>query len=79
MEGSWSADLRDSDVAPFALGRSLPTFRAHGEGRYDADPGLARVHLAGRMDAQASRLSVLSPALGRLGAVDLSADFDAER
>jgi hypothetical protein len=76
LEGSWKADLRNTDLAPFALGHPLPSFRATGEGRYDADPDLARAHFTGRLKAEASHLAVIAPALESLGAVDLDADFD---
>ncbi|HEY5078415.1 MAG TPA: hypothetical protein VII43_01155 [Opitutaceae bacterium] len=76
LEGSWKADLRDSDVAPFALGRTLPSFAVEGVGRYDADASLAQFHFTGTLKARAGRLTALSPALGRVGTIDLSASFD---
>ena len=35
--GIWKVDVRDSDVAPFAFGKPLPTFTAVGEGTFDGD------------------------------------------
>ena len=76
LQGSWRADVRDTDVAPFALGRALPSFSAAGEGRYEAGAGLESFHFTGALKAHAGRLEAIAPALGRLGAVDLSAKFD---
>jgi hypothetical protein len=79
MEGTWQLDLRDTDLAPFTLGRRLPAFYAAGAGTYEFDPGSGDVHAAGKLRATADRLDVVAAGLGPMGRVDLVADFDVAR
>lgn len=79
MAGSWELDLRDTDIAPFALGRVLPAFYVAGGGSYEFDPSTTDVHAAGKLRASADRLGVVARGLGALGHVDLVADFDMAR
>jgi hypothetical protein len=79
MEGTWHLDLRDTDLAPFTLGRRLPAFYAAGAGTYEFDPASGDVHAAGKLRATADRLEVVAPGLGPMGRVDLVADFDVAR
>jgi hypothetical protein len=89
LQGTWRLDVRDADLAPFALGNQLPTFAAVGEGRFDTDAAFSAVHGSGKLDATAERLerfqSGLAEYLGvkqllaALGAVKLVADFDVAR
>jgi hypothetical protein len=79
MAGSWELDLRDTDIAPFALGRVLPAFYVAGVGSYEFDPSTADVHAAGKLRASADRLDAVARGLGALGHVDLVADFDMAR
>jgi hypothetical protein len=79
LAGSWRLNLKDTDLAPFALGRSLPAFYVAGEGTYELDPPTGDVHAAGKLQASADRLGVVARGLGALGRVDLSADFDVAR
>lgn len=76
IAGHWKIDLRDTDLAPFALGRQLPAFTAAGEGSYETDASFAEVHAAGRLQVSADRLQVIRPELGAMGAVTVAADFD---
>jgi hypothetical protein len=76
MAGSWQLDLRDTDLAPFALGRRLPAFYAAGGGTYEFDPASGDVHAAGKLRATADRLGVVAAGLGPVGRVELMADFD---
>jgi hypothetical protein len=79
MAGSWRLNLRDTDLAPFALGRSLPTFFADGGGAYEVDPSTGDVRASGKLWATADRLGVVAGGLGALGRVELLADFDIAR
>ncbi len=65
MAGSWRLNLRDTDLAPFALGRSLPTFFADGGGAYEVDPSTGDVRATGKLWATADRLGVVAGGLGR--------------
>ena len=79
MAGSWQLNLRDSDLAPFALGRSLPTFYLAGGGAYEVDPSTGDIRASGKLRAAADRLGVAARGLGALGHVELLADFDVAR
>jgi hypothetical protein len=79
ISGTWSLDLRDSDLAPFALGRNLPVFYVAGRGGYDGDASTGDLHAAGKLQASAERLEVISRALGALGHLGVVADFDMAR
>ena len=79
MAGSWRLNLRDSDLAPFALGRSLPAFFAAGGGAYEVDPSTGDVRASGKLRAAADRLGVVARGLDPLGHVELVADFDVAR
>ena len=74
--GTWSVDLRDSDLAPLAPGRPLPSISATGNGDFDADAAFAHVHMLGDVTTVAGRLGVLAPALEGLGAVSFGTRFD---
>lgn len=79
FEGSWKVDLRDSDLAPLAPDRPLPSISATGEGSFDADAAFSRVHLLGGLVAVAGRLAALAPALDPIGTLTLGARFDLAR
>ena len=79
MAGTWSLNLRDTDLNPFALGRSLPAFYVAGSGSVVADASSGDVHAAGKLQATADRLGVLARGLAPLGRVNLAADFDVAR
>jgi hypothetical protein len=76
LVGTWKIDLRDSDLAPFVPDRHLPAVAASGEGEFDADAALTRVHAPGRLNIVAGRLGVLAPPLDFLGTVTLDTRFD---
>ena len=74
--GVWRVDMRDTDVAPFVLGRSLPTFEAVGAGMFETDTLFAEIHTAGRIKTTLDRLEVVIPSLAEVGAVTLFSEFD---
>lgn len=76
LDGTWKFDIRQSDVAPFALGVRLPTFSLHGDGGFALEQASSEVQVAGRLEASLERLHVLHPALRIVGALRLAADFD---
>ena len=77
VSGTWKANLVESDMAPFSPFTSLPPLAAVGEGRFEADGGLSRVHAVGRLKSAAGSLSFLSPVLERIGKANVDVDFDA--
>ncbi|MDB6165806.1 MAG: AsmA-like C-terminal region, partial [Lacunisphaera sp.] len=74
--GDWTLKARTAQLEPFFLGGALPEFNAHGEGRFTFAPATGAMSLQGKLDADASRLELLQPALRAVGAVKLSAEFD---
>jgi AsmA-like C-terminal region len=79
VAGTWHLNLKDTDLAPFALGRALPAFDAAGEGSYEVDTANGDVHAVGKCGVSADRLSVISEDLSALGRVEIVADFDMAR
>lgn len=74
--GAWQVDLRDSDLAPFLLGKKLPTFTAAGDGTFETGVALDEIHAAGSLKGSADKLEAVSPELSSIGATSLVADFD---
>jgi len=74
--GAWRLDLKDTDIAPFALGRSLPSFSVAGDGTYDLATAARDLRSQGKIRASADRLGVVADGLAALGRVDLAAEFD---
>lgn len=77
LSGSWSLNLSDTDLAIFPQARSLPKFSASGDGGFDTDPALDRVHVEGRMSGSAGHLGIIAPALEPMGTLAVDATFDA--
>ena len=76
IKGAWMIDANDGDVAPFALGRPLPTFAAKGEGNFETDAAFAGYSATGRFTLTADKLGVVRPELQSLGAVQGALVFD---
>jgi hypothetical protein len=74
--GTWKLDVRDTDLAPFAMGRTLPAFAVTGDGSFDADALLSGLHAQGRIEVAADRLDPLLPVLAGCGPMTLVARFD---
>jgi hypothetical protein len=74
--GQWTLKARAAQLQPFLLGGILPEFTAHGEGRFTFNPATAAASLQGSVDADASHLELIEPALRAIGPVSLSARFD---
>ena len=79
LSGTWRFDLRDSDLSPFTLGRTLPIFKLLGDGGLEAETGTGDVRATGKLAASADKLGVLQSELAVFGAVELSAEFDLAR
>ncbi len=76
LGGVWKLDLRDTDVAPFMLGRPLPSFEVVGAGMFATDADFSEVHAAGRLKTSADRLASILPELAAVGAFDTYGEFD---
>lgn len=76
LGGIWKLDLRDTDVAPFALGQRLPSFEAVGAGMFETDTRFTEIHAAGRLKSSADGLAIFVPELASVGALALFGEFD---
>lgn len=79
LAGSWKLDLRDTDLAPFTLGRALPSFGLVGVGGLEVDTASAEVHTTGKLNVSADRLGVIQPELAVIGLARVNAEFDLAR
>ena len=76
LSGTWKVNMRDADIAPFALGIPLPAFAVSGAGDFDGDAACVAFHAEGRLAVTADRLEVLRPELAVVGEIRVEADFD---
>lgn len=76
LAGTWKLDVCDTDLAPFTLGRALPTFALDGAGAFDVEIATAETRAIGKLDAAVDKLGPLRPELAALGAVRLVTEFD---
>lgn len=76
LAGTWKLDVRDADVAPFALGIPLPRFDVAGQGTFETDPVFTAFHATGRLNTVTDRLRVVRVELAQVGELKLAADFD---
>lgn len=76
LGGVWRLDMRDTDVAPFVLGRRLPAFEAVGAGMFETDAAFAEIHSAGRIKSTVHRLEAIVPGWTDLGTLTVFGEFD---
>jgi hypothetical protein len=76
LAGTWKIDVRSADLAPFTLGRALPTFAAAGEGKFSSDTSFAEIRASGSLNANADQLAVIKPELSAVGAIKVVAEFN---
>jgi hypothetical protein len=76
IAGTWSVDVKDSDLALFTPNATLPPLKASGEGSFDADTGFGRTRVVGHLHTVASHLGVLAAPLDSLGTVAMDSQFD---
>ena len=79
LTGTWVLDVHDTDLAPFTLGRALPTFTAAGQGTVTADREFTEIHATGQLNTTVDRLAALSPEFSAIGQVSFTTDFDVTR
>ena len=79
LTGMWKIDARDTDLAPFTLGRTLPIFTATGQGTFSTDRMFSEIHAAGRLGVAADRLASISSQLSAIGSIKLTAEFDVSQ
>jgi hypothetical protein len=76
LAGDWQLNVRDTDLAPFTLGRALPAFEATGDGKLEADATLGAVHTTGHLHASAGQLELVHAGLQALGQLTIDTHFD---
>ncbi len=79
LAGTWELNLLNTDVGPYFPDHPLPPSSLAGSGSFDSDEDVASVHAVGTLSSSASHLGVLYPPLESVGAVTLTARFDATR
>lgn len=81
LDGTWTVELQDADLTPFAGGHPLPALALTGEGKFDAAAPFHRVHATGRLSALTDHWGAVAAPLDRLGALKLDAvlEVDATR
>ncbi len=76
LAGGWQLNVRDTDLAPFTLGRALFVFEATGDGKFETDVTLSGVHATGHLHVSAGRLEAVHTGLQALGGLTLDTHFD---
>jgi len=78
LAGSWQLQASKRQLAPFALGATLPEFTAAGEGRFEVDAATRDVHLTGRLAGDFDQLGTVDRRLRGLGRLNTAATFDLD-
>jgi|GEM_PF-301970 len=76
LTGTWQLDLRSADLAPFALGRTLPIFVTTGDGKFSADTTFTEIRASAHLTGTADQLAVIKPELAAIGPIHFSAELD---
>lgn len=79
LVGTWKLDLRDTELTPFTLGRTLPSFSLIGDGGLDVNVATTEVRATGKLNASGDKLGAIRPELAVVGAVQILAEFDLAR
>ena len=74
--GAWKLDVRDTDVAAFALGRALPVFMTGATGTFSADRSFKEIQLTGKSAVIVDKLDAVQTGLNALGVIRVATDFD---
>jgi hypothetical protein len=76
IDGTWKFDLADTDLAPFALGQTLPVFTLEGAGTFQADHRAHTAQITGKTALALDQIDALQAGLGALGRLRLTSEFD---
>lgn len=79
LNGSWTLNVRDQDVAPFAINFPIPAFEASGEGTFESDASFGTLQANGKLDATADNLAMFMPELAGVGNARVAAAFNLGR
>ncbi len=78
LAGTWQVRASDRQIAPFALGVTLPEFSAVGEGRFEFNPVNLTARLAGRLSGGVARLEVIDARLRDFDGLSTNTSFDVD-
>jgi len=70
--------VRDTDLAPFTLGRELPAFAAKVDAKFGVTTRFNAFNAVGSLEVVASRLEVIQAQLGSVGTLTVSSTFAIE-
>lgn len=79
LQGRLNVSVRDSDLAPFALGRALPAFEGKADANFGASTAFTDFRADGNLDLTASRLEAVQAELKALGTVRVNSTFGIEQ
>ncbi len=74
--GTWAFDVSDTDLTPFTLGHTLPSFTLSAGGDFQADQRFQEIHLTGKTDLTTEKLDSVYAGLSALGRLRIQSDFD---
>lgn len=78
LSGTWTLDARDADLAPFALGQTLPEFNAVGSGNFQMSSNFDELRASGKFNADIAKIEHVYPgiALPMPGPLRTQGEFD---
>jgi hypothetical protein len=78
LGGAIVVSVRDTDLEPFILGRTLPAFAATVDAKFGVTTKFDAFSAQGALEVVASRLEVISPHLKPVGTLSLASTFAVE-
>src|SRR6185312_11926181 len=76
IAGAWELAVRTEQLEGLLAGIGLPPIAANGAGKFSFKPETGAAAASGDLQAQASQLQKLSPALEAIGSVQINTTFD---
>ena len=76
VAGTWDIALRSEQLAALLAGFGLPEIAATGTGKFSFKPAAGAAAASGSLQASATQLQKLSPALAAVGSVQVKSAFD---
>jgi len=76
IAGTWDVNVRSEQLAALLTGLGLPQIAANGAGKFNLKPDTNTVAASGDLQAEASKLGQVAPALAAIGAARVKLSFD---
>lgn len=77
IAGTWEVSVRSEQLAALLTGLGLPQVAAAGTGKFSLKPDTNTVAASGDLQAEASKLEQMAPALAAIGTARVKISFDA--